>query len=367
MILPPRLYAAPMTRVPSRRLRRGPAGAALAVLLVLLTGCQNPLPAFPEGSASDPAARAVIERAAEAHGGMEAYRKVEGVAAGFAGEWLNGIQRSQPVLVDRDFRGISRERYVFRDADGEPLPHPVVGQRHDGEGGTKWVRWRGAGSPVGIAYRGRDRTPVAPHGVAQEVTEASALVAEAYRMFLTGPFFFLERAGRPGAETDYAPAPDAEVGGVACEQALVRLRPGLGLSAEDRVLVAVGKQDGRVRRVRFSLDGFSGTGGAVADVTFDDWLSRGGLLWPTGFLETVVFPINKEVHRWSMNALSVKRAGGYAAGPAAVQPRELTPAHWSARAADRARPVRAVSTWSEADWPEEVREDLPAGHSGRDR
>ena len=67
-------------------------------------------------------------------------------------------------------------------------------------------------------------------------------------MFLTGPFFFLERDGRAGAGTTYAAAPDEAVGGVPCEQVLVRLRPGFGLSAEDRVLVSVGKSDGLLRR-----------------------------------------------------------------------------------------------------------------------
>ena len=242
--LRPAPYAQPMVAsLPRRR----PSVGVFTLLLVawaLLAGCQNPLPTFPTAAASDPSAKAVIERAAEAHGGLEAFRAVEGVAAGFAGEWLDGIHRLQPVLVDRNFRSVSRERYLFRERAGEgenkPLPHPAVGQRHDGEGGSKWVRWQGAAAPVGVAYRGRNGEPVAPHGRAQEVTEASALVAEAYRMFLTGPFFFLERDERAAAETDYAPADPAEVAGVACEQVLVRIRPGLGISPEDRVLVAVG-------------------------------------------------------------------------------------------------------------------------------
>ncbi|BAM02598.1 hypothetical protein [Phycisphaera mikurensis] len=336
----------------------------LFVSLVAACGCRNPLPAFPGAAASDPAAKAVLERSAEAHGGLDAYERVDGVAVGFAGEWLGGIHRFQPVLVDRGFRQVSRERYVFRDADGEPLPHPVVGQRHDGEAGTKWVRWQGREVPVGIAYRGRDGEPVAPHPEARAVTESSALVAEAYRMFLTGPFFFLERDARADAETAYAPAERAEVGGVACEQVLVRIRPGFGLSEEDRVLVAVGRDDGLLRRVRFSLDGFSGTGGAVADVVFADWIRRGGLRWPTRFLETVTFPLNRDVHAWEMIALSVARDGS-GTGPAAAGIAELTPAHWSPRAAGRTRPVRVTRGWQAEDWPAEVREDLPAGHPGR--
>ncbi len=296
---------------------------------------------------------------------MNLYENIDGVAVGYAGEWLGGIAKFQPVLVDKGFRRVSRERYLFRDADGQPLPHPVVGQRHDGEGGTKWVRWQGREVPVGIAYRGRDGEPVAPHGKAQEVTESSAMVAEAYRMFLSGPFFFLERDARDKAATDYEPAAAEEVDGVACEQVLVRLRPGFGLSEEDRVLVAVGVDDGLVRRVRFSLDGFSGTEGAVADVTFGGWVRRAGIFWPTEFLETVTYPLDRDVHRWETTALSVKRTASAGTGPAAAQPGELTPAAWSPRVMEQANALRVLRTWREADWPEAVRDDLPEGHSGK--
>ena len=356
-----------MTSASPRHPARAAAFVLLATALLLAAGCHNPLPAFPADAASDPAAKAVIERAAAAHGGMETWEDIDAVAVGFGGEWMNDVWKVQPVLVDVDFRKVSRERYLFRDADGQLLPHPVVAQRHDAEGGTKWVRWQGRDVPVGIAYRGQNGEPVAPHGVAREVTESSALVAEAYRMFLTGPFFFLERDAREGAETTYARADDDDVNGVPCEQVLVRLRPGIGLSAEDRVLVSVGRDDGLVRRVRFSLEGFSGTRGAVADVSFGKWTSRGGIRWPRTFLETVVFPINREVHAWEMNSLSLERTGVATEGPAAAGVGELTPADWSDRAAGRARPVRVMSNFQESDWPEEVIRDLPPDHPARRR
>ena len=338
--------------------------ALLTLWLVLSGGCRTPLLTFPKGAASEPAAKAVVERAAEAQGGLEAYRAIGGVAAGFGGGWLGGVDHPGPVLGDDLFRGASRERYVLKGAGGaggEPLPHPVVAQRHDGDGGSWWVRFQGAGTPVGVAFRGRNGEPVAPFGVAQEVTEASAVLADAQRMLLTGPFFFLERDGRPGAETAYAAAPPEEVNGVACERVLVRLRPGLGLSDEDRVLVTVGRDDGRVRRLRFSLNGLSAGEEATADVTLGAWTRRVGLLWPTRFEGRAGSPLRRGVDEQRLTALSVHAPGGgrAASGPAAAGPGELAPARWSERAAGRARPVRVMSSWLEEDWPEEVREDLP--------
>lgn len=325
--------------------RGGRALVLWFALCLVLGGCQHPMPPFPGDSVDAPAARAaraIVERAAEAHGGMQAYDEIQGIAAGFAGKWLGNVHRLQPVLVDRDFRVISQERYLLRTAAGAPLSHPVVGQRHDGEGGSKWVRWQGASVPVGIAYRGQDGEPVAPHGIAREVTETSALVAEAYRMFLTGPFFFLERDRRPEAQTHYAPAEDDLVDGVACAQALVRIRPGIGLSEEDLVLVAVGRDDGLLRRLRFSLEGHSGTRGAVVDVTFQEWEERGGLRWPTSFLETLRFPLDRDVHRWRTTSLSVLRVGKRSLGPASATVENLTPAAWTPPATGRAEPVRAL-------------------------
>ena len=338
-----------------RRTRLGLPLVLLTLAVGVAAGCRTP----PVGDlgAEDPAAEAVLARAAEAHGGLDAYRAVGGVAAQVAGSWLGGVDDPGPVLGDDRFRGVSRDRYLLAGPAGSPLPRPVVAQRHDGGSGSWWVRFQGPNLPVGVAFRGRDGEPVAPYAVAREVTEASAALADAQRMLLTGPFFFLGRAGRAGGVA-YAAAEPAEVGGVACEQVLVRLRPGLGLAAEDRVLVAVGREDGRLRRLRFSLSGLGGD--AVADVTLSDWVRRAGLLWPTRFKGRVDAPLRRGVDEARLTALSVRAVGEAERGPAAAGLAELAPARWSARADGRARPVRVVSLWEEQDWPEEVRRDLPA-------
>lgn len=281
------------------------------------TGCINPLPSSVDADQSEPAALALLDEAARAHGGDERFARVQQIHVTYDGEWLGRVWRFQPVLVDRDFRGSSVE--VIRYHEG----WPSVFQAHAGPGGEKRVRWPAASS----GDAGADRTPAfaTPLGGGAAVLyngqptedpelraqqeEAAAMVAEAYRMFLTAPFYFTQRAGRgvsgKGSMTAVMSKPD-DVNGVACDQVLIELRPGFGKSPVDRVQVAIAKDTGRVQRVRFSLDGFSGTSGATADVELSGFVQVGGLTLPTAFLEIVRFPLNREVHRWRALKLKVQ-------------------------------------------------------------
>ena len=263
-----------------------------------LTGCVNPLPKVAGGvDRHDPDAWTLIEESAEAHGGSVAFAEVRDVAVRYDGTWLNGIWKLQPQLVDRGYRGSSEERLLLTGPTS-----PVVAQYHAGpEGFKRVVR---AGGRTDVTYEARDgEPPWTGKGQPGRAGEAAAMVADAYRMFLTGPFFFLQHPGPPDAR---AAEPDT-VDGVLCDQVLVRLRPGLGVAAEDRVLLSIGRDDRRLRRVRFSLNGFSKTRGATADVTLSEHVERAGLWWPTAYLETVRFPIDREVHRWALTGLDVNR------------------------------------------------------------
>ena len=215
---------------------------AAVFALFLAGGCVNPLPKV-GGTAeqNEPAAWVLIEASAEAHGGKAAFSQLTDVAVSYDGEWLNRIWKMQPVLVDRGFRQRSEERVLPKAG--------VVAQRHVGPEGTKQVTWDGTAARV--VYRGT--TPDDQAG--EPAAEAAALVAEAYRMFLTGPFYFLNHPGPRDARVEKTDTVD----GVMCDQVLVRLVPGLGTSEEDRVLLAIGRDDRLLRRVRFSLNGFRGT------------------------------------------------------------------------------------------------------------
>jgi hypothetical protein len=284
-------------------------------MCLFVGGCINPLPGSVDAVASDPAAVALLAEAAQAHGGDERFARVQRIDVAYDGEWLGRVWRFQPVLVDRGYRKSSAETIWYSEH------RPIVAQIHTGPEGTKQVLWPAhkieiAGDdgvsklevPIdggaSVLYDGSP-TKDAEQRALQE--EAAAMVAEAYRMFLTAPFYFTQRAGRgddgDGSMIAVMSEPD-EVNGVMCDQVLIELRPGFGKSEVDRVQVAIARDTGMVRRVRFSLDGFSRTRGATADVELSGFVEFGGLTLPTEFLEIVTFPLNREVHRWQ--ALDLK-------------------------------------------------------------
>ncbi len=282
---------------------------SIVLLLVafVLPGCINPLPSSLPSSTSDPAALELLAASAEAHGGDERFAQINTIDVSYDGEWLNNVWKLQPMLVDRGFRKSSEETILYR---GD---WPRTTQVHTGPDGTKVVQWPAAENTTTVAggaavtYNGQT---VEDPEERLRIEEAAAMVAEAYRMFLTAPFYFTQRSGQgeAGSSTMIAVmSKPVTVLGAPCDQVLVELRPGFGTSGVDRVEIAIDRETQYVRRVRFSLDGFRKTKGATADVEMSNFVQRDGLIFPTQFLEIVVHPINREVHRWTVTDLRVER------------------------------------------------------------
>lgn len=277
--------------------RRAPARCLLLTLPLplLLCACASALPEARQVG-EQAGARALLEASAQAHG-VTAFRQIRDLNVGYDGQWESLVQKLQPALVDADFRKSSEERLLFS-------PVPLIGQRHSGPGGTKQVTR--SHTSVGVRYN--DRPDSGP-----ETLAAAALVADAYRMFLLGPIHFLEG----NASLELAGA--ADVAGRPCDLVLAVRRPGHGLSAEDRYLLFIDRQDRLLRRVRFSMEGLASTQGAVVEVDFLDHREIAGVRWPTRFFERLRKPIpSLPVHAWRLTGLDVNR--GYAeadiSGPA---------------------------------------------------
>lgn len=171
---------------------------------------------------------------------------------------------------------------------------------------------------VTVAFNGRPSPD-------KEVLAAAALVADGYRLFLTGPFHFLS-----GNET-LATAGSEAVDGRECDVLLAERRPGHGLSVEDRYLLYIDREQRWLRRVRFTMEGLASTQGAVAEVDFFDHRRIAGVVWPTRFHERLKKPIpNLPVHDWRLVGLDVNRGltAAEVSGPA-----------FSGRAAAPARPL----------------------------
>lgn len=253
--------------------------AALPALL--LAGCaSSQIDAGPIAK-SDPAATAILAAAQRAQGGA-AFARVHELRVRYEGRWAAIGPRFQPVLSDRGYRRTSEERLS--------LPSRRMVQEHTGPAGHKRVV-RSPGQ-VSVAYDGIPTND-------PEKRRAAALVADAYTLFLLGPFYF----DRPGVVL--TAAKPAAVDGAPCDQILAVLRPGFGFADEDRVVLSLDRATHRLRRVRFTLNGLESTRGAEVDVTFREFREQAGMSWPTDFDERIRVPFDLPAHHWRMTGLEV--------------------------------------------------------------
>ncbi len=261
-----------------------PAARCLpAALAVLLSACASPQISTREIQKSDPGAVALVTASQRAHG-RKAFRKVRDVSVRYEGRWASIGPRFQPVLADTGFRRGSEERLL--------IGPRILAQEHSGPAGKKLVV-REPGK-VSVAYNGAPSTDT-------ETKRAAALVADGYTLFLLGPFYF----DRPGVV--FASAGEAVVDGAACDQVLAVLRPGFGMAEEDRVILFIDRNTKQLRRVRMTLSGLESTRGAEVDVTFREFRTIGGIVWPTDFDERIRVPFDLHAHHWRMLGLDINR------------------------------------------------------------
>ena len=122
--------------------------------------------------------------------------------------------------------------------------------------------------------------------------DTAALVAEGYALFLLGPLWLVDR------DLPMQLAGTERVDDHLCDVVNVWLSPGLGKAATDRLSLYIDRADNITRRMRFTLGGFSGTRGAVAEVDTFEHSRRFGVLWPMRSYERLVHPLPLPVHDW---------------------------------------------------------------------
>jgi hypothetical protein len=301
---------------PARLSRRRLLGAF--ALPWLAAGCSTPLPiGVPAPAASHADAAARLRDSALAHG-LDAYRELADINVSYAGQWRPLVGRIQPEVVDAGFRGASQERLMPRLG--------LVAQDYTGPSGRKHVTWQRGTRTADAADLGR--VAVWFNGVPSTdaaALDAAALVAEGYGLFLLGPLWLADRglALRSGGTE--------QVDGRLCDVVDAWLAPGLGRVATDRVALCIDRRDAVMRRVRFTLEGFVNTRGAVAEVDTFEHERRFGVLWPMRSYERVRHPIALPAHDWHITGLDVNR--GYA-------PSDLGGPSFTGAAANPARAVR---------------------------
>jgi hypothetical protein len=254
-----------------------------AVTACFLSACASPKICTREVPKSDRKASALLAASQRAHG-ASAFAKLRDVSVRYDGRWASVGPRFQPVLADPLFRRSSEERLL--------LGPGVIAQEHTGPAGKKLVV-RSPGK-VTVGYNG---SPSAN----DETKRAAELVADAYSLFLLGPFYF----NRPGVAL--APNGEAVVDKARCDQVLAVLRPGFGFAKEDRVILFIDRATKQLRRVRMTLNGLESTRGAEVDVTFRNFRTIDGILWPTDFDERIRVPFDLHAHHWRMLGLDTNR------------------------------------------------------------
>lgn len=273
----------------------------------LLVACAS-IPA-PRGATSQPEALALLEQSQQAQG-KAAFAAIKDINVSYGGTWFDLIKRIQPAITDAAFRQTSQERMLVNGPS-------VIAQIHSGPGGDKTVI-ETERSKVAVWYNGAPYT-----GADQQA--AAHLVLHAYQLFLY-PAFYVQRA------SVLELAGSSVVNGRDCDVLLAVLRPGIGNSREDKVLLSIDRETKLVRRVWLTLEGSEPSQGAVVSVEHDKFVKVGGVVWPTHFYEAVVRPFaGLPAHDFYLTGLDVNRglsvadfAGGRfsekAARPAAALP-----------------------------------------------
>ena len=272
--------------------RRLVLASMAAPVLPFVSGCAAPMP-ISLNPQTTPAAKALLHETANAHG-LAAYQALRDVSVSYAGEWRALIGRIQPAIVDAAFRSGSEERL---------LPHDgLIAQAHTGSGGRKQVMRRAAAASQGevrVWFNGEEARDL-------ERRSAAAVVADNYSVFLLGPLLLSDRLWADRIS-------GLELGGTEwveeheCDVLRLLVSPGIGLSTQDQIALFVDRKERLTRRIRFTIDGFEGTRGAIAEVETFDHVTLHGVRWPTRFYERVVRPIKLPAHDWRLTGLDVNR------------------------------------------------------------
>lgn len=268
--------------------RRALLGAAIACPIPgVLQGCASPLPVSLAAS-STPAAQSLLDESARAHG-IAAFNALHDLSLSHEGSWGTLIDKLQPVLIDRGFRGRSEDRLLPRDG--------VIAHASTGPAGRKFVLRRPSAHPYGevrVWYNGEEASDA-------ERRAAAALVADAYRLTLLGPMFIAQR--RLVLELG---APE-QVNDVWCDVLRIQLAPGLGHANLDQAALFIDRRERLARRVRFSLEGLESAKGTVHEVDMFDHIALHGMRLPTRFAEMRVHPTLIAVRDWRVVGVDVNR------------------------------------------------------------
>jgi hypothetical protein len=258
----------------------------LATLSLLNTACTTVVP-LAKTTSTQPDARLLLDKAQLAHGGRDAFGKINDINVSYDGTWYYLITKIQPLITDPKFRKTAEDRILPKAG--------VLAQIHRGEAGEKTVIKKEG--QLGVWVNGKPQNSADP-------IAASHIVLDAYQAFLY-PAFYVERARLLEV------VGEAWVGDRKCDVLLTILSPGIGGALEDKAILYIDKQDHLVRRVRLTLENTASTKGAAVDVDHSEFVTLAGIKWPTKFYESIAKPFaGLSAHDFYLTGLDVNRGLG---------------------------------------------------------
>jgi len=277
--------------------RRQAIKMSLCIPLVpVLSSCRASLPPWAaSGSSQD--ALALLHDCATAHG-LPAFSAIDDLNVSYAGHWRRLVGMLQPALVDSGFRGGSEERLLLREG--------IIAQSHLGPKGHKQVvrtNPANAAGSVRVWFNGEEAHD-------RERTDAAALVADSYALFLLGPILLDVNANpHRGIQAELAGTASVKQAKHThfCDVLNMILKPGLGNSEADRLALYIDRETRLMRRVRMTLNGLESTRGALVDIDTFEHRSLHGFMWPTAFHERLLRPAPLDVHEWRLSGLDINR------------------------------------------------------------
>ena len=270
-----------LTGVPLVTLQAGSATeimkpAALLILSWLITSCAQPFPKPMQKCCLDQwdDANEIFQKSFTRHGGLS-LDELTSLSYDLNGEWKYLITKIQPLVTDSEYRVRSQE-----------IVYPQVGAYHanyDGPKGSKWVLQKQGLTEVfydGAASRDLD------------VLQSTALTAESFYIFALGPLALKNLSG------SFERLPNITENGRNYLRIYAEMRPGIGESDLDEIVLWIDPDTWLTWRVRFTLEGYVSTQGANVDVTFTDYVELGDFVFPSSFFERVRAPIQIDAHSW---------------------------------------------------------------------
>lgn len=250
--------------------------AALLILSCLITSCAQPFPKPMQKCCLDQwdDANEIFQKSFTRHGGLS-LDELTSLSYDLNGEWKYLITKIQPLVTDSEYRVRSQE-----------IVYPQVGAYHanyDGPKGSKWVLQKQGLTEVfydGAASRDLD------------VLQSTALTAESFYIFALGPLALKNLSG------SFERLPNISENGRNYLRIYAEMRPGIGESDLDEIVLWIDPDTWLTWRVRFTLEGYVSTQGANVDVTFTDYVELGDFVFPSSFFERVRAPIQIDAHSW---------------------------------------------------------------------